>query len=74
MHLQAPLNMKKEQMALLCHCESPIARGAKRRGRNGEVLFFPALLRQAKTDVANGAIGARLRVWFWTPMEQRMVA
>ena len=48
--------------------------GAKHRGRNGEVLCFPPLPRRAKTGVSNGAVGARLRVWFWTPMEQRMVA
>ena len=48
--------------------------GAKRGGRNGEVLCFPSLPRQAKTGVSIGAVGARLRVWFWTPMEQRMVA
>ena len=48
--------------------------GAKRRGRNGEVLSSLVLPRQAKTGVSIGAVRARLRVWFWTPMEQKMVA
>jgi hypothetical protein len=47
---------------------------AKRRGRNEEVLSSVALPRQAKTGVSNGAAGARLRVWFWAPMEHEMVA
>jgi hypothetical protein len=48
--------------------------GAQRGGRNGEVLISWGTPRQAKTGVSNGAAGARLRVWFWTRLEQKMVA